>query len=128
MKVPIPLLFASALLGLLPATASAQPYGGYYLEEARAACRADAARLCSHVVPGRGRILRCLRRNEPRLNDVCYHALQVARTVRVCRVDAYRLCSHVTPGEGRIVRCLDRNAPKLNPSCHAQFAKITPPY
>jgi len=128
MKLPIRLLFAAALLGLLPMSASAQPYGGYYLEEARAACAYDLDRFCPYVTPGGGRIIHCLRRNERRLNPVCYNAVQVARAIHVCRVDAYRLCSHVTPGEGRIAQCLDRNRPKLNPTCAAQFAKVTGGY
>lgn len=128
MKLPIRLLFAAALLGLLPTSASAQPYGGYYLEKARVACGYDLDRFCPHVAAGGGRLIRCLRRNEHRLNPVCYKAVQVVRAVHVCRVDAYRLCSHVAPGEGRIIRCLDRNQPKLNPSCAAQFAKATAPY
>jgi len=109
-------------------SASAQPPVGYLIKEARAACAADAARLCPHVAPGHGRIFRCLRVREHALNDVCYKAIQVAWTIRVCRVDAYRLCSHVAPGEGRVIRCLERNEPKLNPSCAAQFAKVTGAY
>jgi len=128
MKLPIRLLFAAALLGLLPMSASAQPPVGYLIKEARAACAADAARLCPHVAPGHGRIFRCLRVREHALNDVCYKAIQVAWTIRVCRVDAYRLCSHVAPGEGRVIGCLERNEPKLNPSCAAQFAKVTGAY
>jgi len=119
------LFFAAAVLGLLPASASAQPPAAHALQEARAACADDAARLYPHVAPGRGRIFRCLRARQHALNDVCYRAIQVAWTIRVCRVDAYRLCSHVAPGEGRIIRCLERNAPKLNPTCRAEFAKAT---
>jgi len=128
MKLPMRLLFAAALLGLLPTSASAQPYDGYHRDKIRAACAADAARVCPHVVPGAGRVFRCLRAREHALNNVCYRAVQVAWTIRVCRVDYHRLCAHVPPGEGRVVRCLERNEPKLNPSCRAEFAKINPPY
>jgi len=128
MKLPIRLLFAAALLGLLPMSANAQPHAGYYVEQAIAACEYDLDRFCPHVVAGGGRIIQCLRRNERRLNGLCYQAVQVVRAIHVCRADAYRLCSHVAPGEGRIIRCLDRNQPKLNPSCAAQFAKATAPY
>jgi len=119
------LFFAAAVLGLLPASASAQPPAAHALQEARAACADDAARLCPHVAPGRGRMFRCLRARQHALNDVCYRAIQVAWTIRVCRVDAHRLCSHVAPGDGRIIRCLERNEPKLNPTCRAEFAKAT---
>jgi hypothetical protein len=42
-------------------------------------CRVDAYRLCSHVAPGEGRIIRCLERNEPKLNPTC--RAEFAKTV-----------------------------------------------
>jgi len=128
MSIKWRLFLAGILLGLWPASASAAPPVGYYADDARTACRIDAARLCSHVIPRRGRVLRCLRRNEHALNNVCYQAVQTLKTIRVCRVDYHRLCAHVRPGNGRIIDCLDRNSPKLNPTCYRQFHKTFGPY
>lgn len=38
---------------------------------ARASCKADYARFCWHVLPGNGRIFRCLQRRLPELSPAC---------------------------------------------------------
>lgn len=40
-------------------------------EHARANCKGDYARFCWHVIPGDGRIFRCLKRRLPELSPAC---------------------------------------------------------
>jgi hypothetical protein len=42
----------------------------------RAACQADAFRLCSHAIPNRDQVRSCLRQNMQRISPLCRGALQ----------------------------------------------------
>jgi hypothetical protein len=69
--------FASPLvLGVcLLSTATAQSSGGQVSVEAlRNACASDAARLCSGVPSGGGRIIACLKQHQSELSDACRKA------------------------------------------------------
>jgi Cysteine rich repeat len=44
----------------------------------RAACKADAEKLCSGIQPGGGRIVGCLKHNEAQLSAVCKDAMAKA--------------------------------------------------
>jgi cysteine rich repeat protein len=44
----------------------------------RAACTADAKRLCAEVQPGGGRIVQCLRARDKELSSACRDALAAA--------------------------------------------------
>jgi hypothetical protein len=46
---------------------------------ARDACRVDAERLCSQVIPGGGRIIRCLMAQRDKLTPRCREAMSAAR-------------------------------------------------
>ncbi len=59
------LVAAALLLAGLSSTAFAQT------AEQRAACEADAKKLCSGVMPGGGRILDCLATQKNKLSDAC---------------------------------------------------------
>jgi hypothetical protein len=45
---------------------------------AMSACMSDSARLCSNVVPGQGRIIRCLAQRPDQLSTACSAAMQKA--------------------------------------------------
>jgi cysteine rich repeat protein len=45
----------------------------------RAACKADAQRLCANVQPGGGRILKCMRTQQAQLSDACKSALSARK-------------------------------------------------
>jgi hypothetical protein len=68
------LRFLMAALILAPSLASAQPSPAL-----RQACEADYHRLCASVVPGGGRILKCLLDHNGELAPECRTALQQRR-------------------------------------------------
>ena len=50
------------------------------VQSAIAACRGDISKLCPSVVPGGGRILRCLAANQDSVSQVCRDAILTAKT------------------------------------------------
>lgn len=50
------------------------------VQSAIAACRSDISKLCPTVVPGGGRILRCLAANQDSITQVCRDAIVTAKT------------------------------------------------
>ena len=48
------------------------------IRAAISACMSDSARLCADVVPGQGRIVRCLARQPDQLSTACSAAMQKA--------------------------------------------------
>lgn len=46
----------------------------------RAACKADAQKLCANVQPGGGRILKCMRAQQGQLSDACKAALSARKS------------------------------------------------
>jgi hypothetical protein len=83
-------LLLSTLIALpFPAFAQSAPLppgqtlalmGNPAVAAAVAACRGDQARLCASVLPGGGRILRCLAAQAPATSDQCKSALIQARS------------------------------------------------
>lgn len=46
------------------------------LKRMKSACETDASRFCKGVIPGGGRIIKCLREHEPELAPNCREAIQ----------------------------------------------------
>ena len=91
------------------------------------ACRADVARLCPGVQPGRGAIRDCLRQNADQLSDECkahldqaHQKFQAAR--EACQPDVAKFCADVKPGGHRIAACLREHASELSQACQAAMA------
>lgn len=102
------------------------------VEEYSSACRSDAARLCSEVKPGHGRVVACLIRQQDDLSRAC-HALtdrvqSAAETIdnlrKVCGAEATRLCPGVPPQAGPLVECLQTNREKLSPECSSVDPRV----
>ncbi|MGE0717119.1 MAG: cysteine rich repeat-containing protein [Alphaproteobacteria bacterium] len=72
MKIARLLLAAALLAGSLPAVAQDR-------QDARRACGGDFRRLCPGVQPGGGRVLACLKANEPSLTPACRAVVQSAK-------------------------------------------------
>jgi len=49
------------------------------VQSAIAACRSDVSKLCPNVIPGGGRILRCLAANQDGVSPVCRDAILTAK-------------------------------------------------
>jgi hypothetical protein len=49
------------------------------MQEVRAACQADAQKLCASVQPGGGRIVACLKEHKEQVSDGCKQAISKAR-------------------------------------------------
>ncbi len=85
------------------------------------ACRVDAARHCSEVAPGGGRVLACLEANRARIAPVCADRVTEMSAIRgaylACYADQRRLCLDVTPGEGRVAACLKERRAQASPQC-----------
>lgn len=62
----------------IAAAQSAQPGGQPSIDALRAACMADAQRLCAGVQPGGGRIVSCLKEHKDSLSDRCRQAAGLA--------------------------------------------------
>jgi len=45
-------------------------------EQIRNACREDSKKFCDGVLPGRGRIVQCLKQNQAEVSEPCQEALQ----------------------------------------------------
>jgi hypothetical protein len=73
---------AALLLGLSIASARSQADAQAQIQNLKAACGADAARLCGNVLPGGGRILACLQQQHSQLGADCRAALPLAEKMK----------------------------------------------
>src|SRR3954464_5637980 len=93
--------------GLPPGCRQNRDGFGEQVEEVRAACQEDAERLCSGVVPGHGKVARCLRMHTSELSDPCKKEMAdaqrriestrsaVEKIQAACRADEAKLCPEV---------------------------------
>ena len=83
-------LGAALILVSLPPVAAAQDFlPGERARAVRMACAADFQRFCRDVLPGGGRILRCLSRHADLVSQPCFQALTVWG---LTAANAYRMC------------------------------------
>jgi hypothetical protein len=107
--------------------------------EVSQACSDDAARLCSNVESGKGRVVSCLANHEAQLTADCRAEVSRARSdindakqnakekvedkkddiQAACSGDISRHCNGVEPGHGNILRCLNDHEGALTPGCRA---------
>jgi len=87
-------------------------------------CTPEIQAYCADVQPGGGRILQCLKSNEPKLSMACaqrVHDLQqtLSGPLGICRDDWVAYCYHprASTERGAMVECLQTNQAKLSPSC-----------
>lgn len=97
-------------------------------------CALDTERLCKGVKPGQGRIVACLKKQQPQLSQACRQSLNkkvpakktVVKKKKVdpCAQDLKTICKGIKPGEGRLAACLKNNVNKLSPGCKKLTLKI----
>ncbi|MGZ3450358.1 MAG: cysteine rich repeat-containing protein [Polyangiales bacterium] len=98
-----------------------------FVTEFAAACKSDAARLCSEVPQGKGRVIACLLRQQDDLSSTCravtdriQTAAETIKTVRdACRADVERLCGGVPPDAGSLVECLQAHKSEVSATCRS---------
>jgi hypothetical protein len=106
-------------LGLLASAtaAAASDLPPELLDDVMATCRPDQHRVCRDVIPGEGRVARCLLDHEPELAPPCLSKLKLAYAMEVCMPDYQRFCNGIAPGGGQIVECLADRMEALAPEC-----------
>lgn len=87
-------------------------------------CSADFDKYCKDVKPGKGRILKCIEKNESNLSPECKDALKEANIKEQCRADFDKYCKDVEPGEGRMRKCIKDNESNLSSECKDALKKI----
>jgi hypothetical protein len=108
--------------------ASAAMAGDLRPDEADAimdACRADYHELCPRVVPGDGRVARCLMDHERDLAPRCLQSLKAASAAEDCEADYRRLCRDVPKGK-EAFQCLADRMDRLEPACRRVVAANAP--
>jgi hypothetical protein len=72
-------MMASVAMAEDPPAAQPTPAQQKAMQEVRAACQADAQKLCASVQPGGGRIVACLKEHKDQVSDGCKQAITKAR-------------------------------------------------
>jgi Cysteine rich repeat len=124
MKRSLMAVLAIALLAsALPQQGAAQDIlPGERARAVRMACAADFQRYCRDVLPGGGRILRCLSRHVDLVTQPCFQALTAwgltaVNAFKMCLPDVAALCPQVPPHSGPALACLQQNVDKLSKDC-----------
>ena len=95
------------------------------LDSVMASCRPDYHRLCSFVVPGDGRVGRCLLDREMELAPSCLKSIKLAYAMeahaRLSQVLQWR-----TAGRWTIVECLASRIEALAPECQRVVSANAP--
>jgi hypothetical protein len=91
-------------------------------------CAADAAKLCKGVVPGEGRVAKCMKEHEKELSPSCKASIsgykeEAREFADACKADAQKNCKDVKPGGGRVLQCLKKNEATLSPECKEAMSK-----
>lgn len=126
MRIILRFLILLPALAFLPQNASAQSLPFEAFQDVMDACRADYHRLCPDVIPGRGRVARCLADQEEDISPTCLTAVKFARAVKACTPDYFRFCDGVEPGRGRVARCLADHSDLLSRACYRVVQANTP--
>ena len=123
----LPALCAAFIAVMPPPAVEAQGFAPGRGRAVLRACAADHLRFCRGVLPGGGRIIRCLNRHADLVSQPCFQALTAwgltaVNAFRRCLPDVAALCPDVPPRSGPALACLQRNAGKLSKACRDSLA------
>jgi hypothetical protein len=113
-------VFAAAVV---PAVATAQQPAGAPDSEA---CKPDVEKYCKDVVPGEGRLFKCLAGHLNELSPGCLQAAHAGHKAMhgnmpslrdQCGKDIELLCKNIEPGQRALVDCLANQRVALTPQC-----------
>jgi len=102
-----------------------------------AACQTDQQALCKDMLPGRGRVIKCLKDNRHMLNNPGCRIATTRMLTRAadnwkldrplaeaCLEDVQKLCKNIPAGEGRVHECLRKVPQEVSPECQAAEARL----
>jgi hypothetical protein len=114
----------TAIASLLAVSAATVALAG------EAPCAGDVARFCADVVPGGGRVLRCLDAHREELSPRCRATSETRLSALArrhpCATDRERFCPDVPTGEGRAIECLRGHLDELSASCRSAITRGGP--
>ncbi len=119
-------LFSAGLIAGSTTVAAAGDLPPEIIDSVMASCRPDYHNLCSFVVPGGGRVARCLLDHEIELAPPCLKSIKLAYAMEACMPDYRRFCNGVQPGGGQIVECLASRIEALAPECQRVVSANVP--
>ena len=98
------------------------------IASSHAPCVKDAEMLCSGVIPGEGRIGRCLKDNKARVSAECFTYALSIKDMRVtikeaCYGDIRSHCAGIIPGNGRVFACL-KIKEQVTKRCKTELQRI----
>lgn len=107
------------LLSLTPSAAWAETAAQ------RAACSADASRICASAMPNEDAVIACLRSKKSQLSPGCRQAFEPSAAQRAaCTSDAFRICFSALSSEDAVIACLRSKKAQLSPGCRQAFDRI----
>ena len=92
-------------------------------------CAETVNKYCSNVIPGNGRIMKCLREHEADQSLQCKDWIdstmkKTSDLISVCAQESAKLCSAYGNDTMALVFCLNANYPVLRMDCQAKIREI----
>lgn len=120
-------VMAALCIGPAAASAADLPLPPEITQSVMQACRPDYHRICGEVLPGEGRVGRCLQDHEEDLSPACLKEVKFAYAIEACSEDYHRYCQGVPAAGGRIIQCLSERSYSLAPACR-RIVQANAPY
>jgi hypothetical protein len=122
-RVPVRRLFQAAMLLACVMMATPSP------AEVTGPCRETIIKYCKDVVPGGGRIMRCLNEHRDDQSIACKDWLEdqsksINELMSACPEEIAKLCNIDPPDKFRIFLCLNDNYVSLKMDCRSKLGEI----
>ena len=89
----------------------------------KAACGADAAKLCPDAKPGDGKFRDCMEEHKAELSQGCRdfiaskHQEMAGKGKEACGADGAKFCAGMKPGDGKFGPCMKEHKDELSEAC-----------